>query len=149
MNSNRIDKFSDDYRFLSNFWPCDVYAWPTVEHAYQASKTQNLNERQLIMQCPTPGQAKRAGQHVTLRPDWNKLRIPIMIGLLRMKFGLVNPLLRELLLMTKDAELIEGNKWGDVYWGVSNGIGENNLGKLLMVVRKEIQVMLEGTNVYT
>ena len=147
--TNRIATFSGDYRFLSNFWPCDVYGWPTVEHAYQASKTIDLSERQLIMQCPTPGQAKRAGQHVTLRPDWNNLRIPIMIGLLRMKFGLVNPLLRELLLMTKDAELIEGNKWGDVYWGVSNGIGENNLGKLLMVVRKEIQVMLEGTNVYT
>jgi predicted NAD-dependent protein-ADP-ribosyltransferase YbiA (DUF1768 family) len=32
-------------------------------------------------------------------------------------------------------ELIEGNWWGDTYWGVCNGVGENHLGKLLMKIR--------------
>jgi predicted NAD-dependent protein-ADP-ribosyltransferase YbiA (DUF1768 family) len=46
------------------------------------------------------------------------------------------------LIATKDAELIEGNNWGDVIWGCVRGpgdewIGENNLGKLLMKLRQE------------
>jgi hypothetical protein len=32
--------------------------------------------------------------------------------------------------------LIEGNTWGDTFWGVCNGVGENNLGKTLMNVRE-------------
>ena len=46
-----------------------------------------------------------------------------------------NPKLAEMLLATEDAILIEGNTWGDKFWGVCNGVGENNLGKVLMYVR--------------
>jgi hypothetical protein len=42
-----------------------------------------------------------------------------------------------LLLATGDMELIEDNDWDDTYWGVCNGAGENNLGKLLMKIRAE------------
>lgn len=37
-----------------------------------------------------------------------------------------------------DAELIEGNTWGDRIWGVCDGVGENRLGKILMRVRAEM-----------
>lgn len=50
-----------------------------------------------------------------------------------------------MLINTGDAELIEGNSWGDTFWGECNGIGENNLGKILMKIRKEI-VDLENLN---
>ena len=40
---------------------------------------------------------------------------------------------------TGDAELIEGNNWGDTFWGVCNGVGENHLGKLLMARRAQLR----------
>ena len=46
-----------------------------------------------------------------------------------------NPHLKELLLATGTAELIEGNTWNDTYWGVCNGKGKNMLGKTLMDCR--------------
>ena len=39
---------------------------------------------------------------------------------------------------TEDMELIEGNSWGDTFWGVCDGVGENNLGKVLMRVRDRL-----------
>ena len=44
--------------------------------------------------------------------------------------------LQKKLIDTGDAELIEGNWWGDKFWGVCEGEGENHLGKLLMEVRE-------------
>ena len=57
--------------------------------------------------------------------------------LLRSKFS--DPELAEALLATGDAELVEGNTWGDPFWGVYKGKGENMLGRLLMEVRGEIR----------
>ena len=50
-----------------------------------------------------------------------------------------DPYLREMLLDTGDEELIEGNWWGDQYWGVCNGVGKNRLGNILMLIRKNIR----------
>ena len=64
-----------------------------------------------------------------------------MRSLLAQKFRLGSPLgLR--LLATGDAELIEGNTWGDRYWGIVNGAGENRLGTLLMDRRAELRAAL-------
>ena len=43
-----------------------------------------------------------------------------------------------MLAATEDKLLIEGNTWGDVEWGVSNGKGKNLLGMILMQVREKI-----------
>ena len=43
---------------------------------------------------------------------------------------LQHPHLIEMLLQTGDEELVEGNKWGDRFWGVCKGKGENHLGKI-------------------
>ena len=43
--------------------------------------------------------------------------------------------LRSQLLATEDAYLEETNHWGDTYWGVCKGVGENMLGKILMMAR--------------
>jgi len=59
------------------------------------------------------------------------------LKLVRKKFEI--PVLREALLDTGNAKLVEGNYWGDVEWGVCRGKGKNKLGKILMKVRKEIQ----------
>lgn len=59
-----------------------------------------------------------------------------MEDLLRQKFSKTP--LRRLLLATGEAELIEGNTWGDTYWGVCHGVGQNHLGCLLMKIRGEL-----------
>lgn len=137
---NTIESFTDDYQFLSNFWPADValdgVKYATVEHAYQAAKTIIPEEREWIRGQPSAGRAKRAGKDITLRPNWNEVKVPIMEDLLRQKF--THPELKQLLLDTEDKTLIEGNDWGDIFWGICNGVDENMLGKLLMQIRKEI-----------
>ncbi len=135
-----ITKFNEYYRFLSNFWPVkitiDDVDYPTVEHAFQAMKTLSKLERSIISSLSTPGQAKRYGRTVPLRPQWEEMKVGIMLCLLRQKFH--DPVLQKKLLDTGAVELIEGNNWGDTFWGVCNGAGGNVLGVLLMKVRKEI-----------
>ena len=134
-----IDSFEGEYRFLSNFYPSrvelDGVDYPTVEHAFQAAKTDVLLIRETIRNNPSPAIAKRIGKTVPLRGDWEQVKLSVMENLLRQKFS-VEPLKSKLLATTGD--LVEGNWWGDVYWGVCRGMGQNNLGKLLMKIRENI-----------
>ena len=138
----RIGEFNGNWQFLSNFYPVNISMdggwYKSVEHAYQAAKTTKLDERVAIMRAPNPASAKRLGQDVTLRSDWEQQKLGIMLMLLRQKFYTV-PELAEQLLATEDAELVEGNTWGDRFWGVCRGSGKNHLGKLLMQVRDELK----------
>lgn len=130
-----IDSFSGEYRFLSNFY-ADPHGGLSVEHYYQARKTEDIEEADAILNANTPGEAKRLGRKATLRPDWDDIKDDVMLILLWRKF--CHEPLRTRLLETGDQELIEGNTWGDTYWGVCNGKGKNMLGKLLMKVRDEL-----------
>ena len=136
-----IDRFDGEYFFLSNFsespFRIDYILFHTMEHYFQANKEDNQNDYLHIAYAPTPGEAKRLGRKIQLRPDWEKIKDSVMLTGLRKKFA--DPELRNLLLATGDEELIEGNYWGDTYWGVCNGVGQNKLGKLLMQVREEIK----------
>ena len=49
-----------------------------------------------------------------------------------------NELLRQRLKETGTAYLIEGNTWGDTFWGKVDSKGENHLGLILMDVREEL-----------
>jgi hypothetical protein len=126
---------------MSNFVECSVdfegINFPSTEHAYVAAKTLDLELRKEISQVNTAGQVKRLGRALTLRPDWEEIKIDLMHDLLMQKFA--REPFKSLLLSTKDSYLEETNHWGDVVWGVSNGVGENNLGKLLMKIRKDLQ----------
>jgi ribA/ribD-fused uncharacterized protein len=138
---NSILQFQGEYRWLSNFWPASVEydgeVYSSVECAYQAAKTLDLEKRKLI-QAQTAGMAKKIGKGLIVRKDWNEIKIGVMLALLRQKF-LNDPKLGERLLATGDRELIEGNWWGDTFWGVCRGFGENRLGKLIMSVREELK----------
>lgn len=138
-----IKVFDGQYSFLSNFSPSPIFlsgfVWPTVEHYFQAMKTDNLTIQQEIRALATPGQTKKAGRKVVLRPDWDQVRLSVMAVALREKFK--HPSLREQLLDTGERHLEEGNWWGDTFWGVCRGKGQNNLGKLLMRIREEISRM--------
>jgi len=129
-----IDSFTGEHRFLSNFWPVDIeylgVIYPSVEHAYQASKTNDPEERKLILQAKTAGIAKRLGKFLIIRPDWDNVKVPIMHHLVWKKFQ--NKELNDLLQATGDCDLVEGNTWNDTFWGICNGQGKNHLGKILM-----------------
>lgn len=134
----KIAGFQGEYRFLSNFYhaPLTVIGIPYLnsEAAYQASKTTDLDVR-TSFSTVDPSTAKKMGRSIHLREDWNLvLKLEMMELCLRAKF-MCNPLLREQLFLTGDAELEETNNWGDTFWGVSRGKGENYLGKLLMEIR--------------
>lgn len=137
----KIDSFSGDNRWLSNFWPATIEyegdSYRSVECAYQAAKTDDKKERTAIRLAAKSGDAKRLGRTVTIRPDWDKQKVHVMYELLQQKFS-VEPL-RGKLIATGDSELIEGNHWHDTFWGVCNGRGENWLGRLLMRVRDELK----------
>lgn len=143
---NKIETFSGDFHFLSNFHPAPLLfggiLYRTSEHAYQASKSINDNTRINISTLSTPGKAKKYGKSVKLRSDWDEVKLEIMEAIVCAKF-VQNPLLKEKLLATDDMELEEGNTWGDTYWGICNGEGQNHLGKILMKVRKDLNTNTE------
>lgn len=134
---NKIDSFRGKYDFLSNFYNSPItyedITYPTVEHFFQAMKTLDRDKRLSIALAATPGAAKRMGRKVTLRPNWEAIKDSIMKIGLELKFS--DRELREKLEATKGYYLEEGNDWGDRYWGVYRGEGENHLGRLLMEVR--------------
>jgi len=147
-----------EYAFLSNFYPSKLelthlyldkvstepLLYSTVEHAYQASKTFNLEERESIRMASNPGASKRLGRHCALREDWEDIKYDVMLDLLRKKFSNDNPELMKKLINTGDSHLVEGNTWHDNNFGVCvciecGSVGKNMLGKLLMKVRDEIK----------
>ena len=138
MPTKPIDSFTGPYRFLSNFFiePDGTH----VEGEYQAAKTIPSSDALLKL---SPGQAKVTGRRLKLRRDWEYVKKGVMYNLVRDKFA-DHPALADALIYTGDAELIEGNYWGDTFWGVCNGIGDNHLGKILMEVRERLVVIKFG-----
>jgi ribA/ribD-fused uncharacterized protein len=144
-----ITAFTGDHAFLSNFHPhpltIDGVTYPTAEHAFQAAKTHDPAVKQAIADKPTPAQVKRAGGKragslVTgdlFRTDWEGIKLSVMRDILRLKFA--DPALRQALLATGEAPLVEGNAWNDTFWGVCRGRGQNHLGRLLEEVREEVR----------
>lgn len=144
-----IAEFQEEYRFLSNFWSVVVHfegrKYPSVENAYQAAKTIITSERHKF-QMSTPGQAKRLGKKITLRADWDSVKLGIMRELIIEKFKHVD--LNEMLMATGETTLIEGNRWHDNFWGDCKccGIGQNHLGEILMSVRGGFKYLQEFFN---
>lgn len=140
-----ITTFTDEHRFLSNFFPSrfevrrfgKMWTVRTVEHPFQGMKTRDVHEWRRVLECSTPGRAKRMGRRVTMREEWDEIKVEVMRSLLVTKFSI--PMLGDALVATGDRELIEGNSWGDTFWGVCDGVGENHLGRLLMEVRSQIK----------
>lgn len=155
-----ITHFETNYRWLSNFYPCEIVyqrvVFPSSEHAYQAAKTLDMNSRVAIAHLPTPGDAKKMGQNVVMRPDWNEVKMQVMEDILRLKFPKEpgpsmgwTSVLTQKLIATGDAELIEGNWWHDNTWGqcscakCKDITGQNLLGKVLMKIREDLKILVE------
>lgn len=138
---NVLDSFRGENAFLSNFFQCPVryegLLYRSSEHAYQAAKTLNMHAREVFTLADmTPAMAKHLGQALSIRPNWDKIKLVIMADILAAKFSDFQ--LKKMLLETGEAELIEGNEWGDTYWGICRGKGSNFLGKMLMELRNKL-----------
>ena len=142
-----IDTFDGDFAWLSNFYHSPFsdgeFTYPTMEHYFQAAKTLSMEEFCDIVAASTPGQAKRLGRKVQLRPDWEHVKEQVMLTGVRLKFS-QDPVLREKLIATGDEFLEEGTLWHDNEWGncrcanCAHITGRNKLGKILMQVRDEL-----------
>jgi ribA/ribD-fused uncharacterized protein len=153
---DHIDRFEHRWAFLSNFHPSPIWVddrlWPSVEHAYQAAKTDNPNWQERIRNEPSPKEAKWYGKRFPPREDWEEIKLQVMADLVGVKFApgtaMANDLLR-----TQEARLTEGNWWHDNYWGVCLGCsrhvgpadGQNWLGRLLMRQRDVLRRTLIAT----
>lgn len=139
-----VTDFHDErYRFLSNFQQArieyDGLVFGNAEAAFQAQKCMSEAEKAQFTNLG-PGKSKGVGRRVRLRPDWEEVKLDVMEGVVRAKFT-QNPGLAERLLATGDKVLVEGNRWGDTFWGVDarTGQGQNHLGRILMRVRDELR----------
>ena len=135
----KIDSFRGKYNFLSNMYQRTFFEhgilYKSVEHYFQSHKTVDAHERDKIRCAKTPMDAKRLGRKCRLRSHWEFIKDDMMEEAIRLKFKSED--LRAKLIATHPCELVEGNYWGDTYWGVCNGRGQNKLGMLLMKIRNE------------
>lgn len=134
---------TDAYSEFSNFAPYGVEMegawWPTVEHYFQAQKFEYPAYRDKIRKANRPKDAKALGltRKLPLRSDWEAVKEEIMYAAVAKKF-MTHATLKELLLSTGDAAIIE-NAPMDYFWGAGqDGTGQNKLGKILMRVRSEL-----------
>lgn len=136
-DDKNIKGFFGEYRWLSNFYACEVWfdglMYPSTEAAYQAAKTLDIELRKPFTQM-SHRNAKKGGSLLPLRPDWEQVKTEIMAAIVFDKFYRDRDL-RKKLVDTGTKYLEESNHWGDRIWGVCNLKGENRLGKILMRVR--------------
>ncbi|HEY0696754.1 MAG TPA: NADAR domain-containing protein [Micromonospora sp.] len=144
-----IDEFRGSWAFLSNFHPAPLrwegVTYPTSEHAFNAGKTLDMGRREWIAAAPMPGEAKRRGRSVQLRPGWDEyVRYRVMAEVLRAKFTCRQARVQALL-STGGATLSEGTMWHDNVWGDCRcgrpscaEPGLNHLGRLLMNLRTHL-----------
>lgn len=139
-----ITRFAGKYLPFSAFWEGGLLL-PTLEHHFHACKTYDLEEQDSVMCQGTPREAKAAGQNVTMRQEWDdpdqEARLRVMYGLNVIKFS--QPELQDLLLSTGRRDLLHGNAHRDKFWGVVSHsgvwVGENYLGRMLMMIREQLR----------
>lgn len=138
-----IDWFREEYEFLSNFYPAKLVfegiVYDNSESAYQAQKLADPDARKQFA-YRYADEAKRMGLKVDIREDWEQVKLELMRKIVEAKFT-QNPLLARRLVETGNRHLMEGNYWGDTYWGIDlhTRKGENHLGQLLMELRERFQ----------
>ena len=144
-----IDNFNGYFEFLNNEFPTPVYydgrIYKSVSHAFQAARSQEQHIREKIVRADTIMEMYEIAAKVEDPPDWIKIRLKIMETLVRDKFRR-NKELREKLRATENRNLV--NSYGDastsnLFWGIVEGKGQNQLGRILESVRSDIHQNIE------
>lgn len=148
-----VPRFDGEYFFLSNFYESEFtwrnWTFPTGEHAFQAAKTFFTTEAtkldtlssqfEKIRTAPTPAKAKYFGRSVPLDvKTWDDVKVQYMREIVHARFAGTQGLAGQLI-NTGAMLLVEGNDWGDSFWGrcLKDGkmVGLNTLGTILMEER--------------
>ena len=129
----------DNFAAFSLEW--NGILWPTLEHAYQAAKFEDDSIIQRIKKARSPYEAKsivREKEFASkVSPDWNSRKVATMKALMQCKVG-QHSLIKEILLGTQKAQLVEDSPF-DSFWGTGpNGDGKNMIGLLWMEIRDEL-----------
>lgn len=147
MSDKKVINFystKDAYGCFSNFSRHKIFlkdkSWKTTEHYFQAQKFAGTSHEEELRLADSPMEVAKMGRDRKrpLRKDWETVKDDIMREALKAKFTQHEDL-REILLETKDAELVEHTK-NDSYWADGgDGKGKNMLGILLMELREEFK----------
>ena len=135
-----INSFTNEYYFLSNYsdseFVYDGIQYQNAESAFQSQKCANKEDRKQFSKLNST-EARKLGRKVSLRKDWESVKVNEMRKIVKEKF-LQNPDLQKKLIETNSEYLEEGNPWGDRLWGTVDGCGANLLGQILMELRDEL-----------
>ena len=138
------DGFRKEYSFLSNMYKRPVMyrgvECSCAETAYQLAKiidTDIWEEYKDVFPMLSGKDAKEVGNCIPLDGSWENKKIKVMEEVLRAKF-INDDLMKYYLKQTEGILLVEYNAWGDNFWGIYRGSGQNMLGQLLMELRREI-----------
>ena len=119
----------------------DGVLYSTVEHAYQAAKF--LDSAPQVAKDIVESYSAHDAQKIAYankdkqRKDWEEVKLKIMERLLRLKLE-QNPYVRKKLLQTVNYLICEDSP-KDSFWGIGpNRDGRNELGKLWMKLRDEL-----------
>jgi hypothetical protein len=136
-------KVKEQFGCFSNFaaYPVELdgKVWPTSEHYFQAQKFAGTEFEEEIRRVKSPMIAARMGRDRSkpLRADWERVKDEVMPRAVLAKFT-QHAELRDTLLATGDAMLVEHTR-NDSYWGDGgDGRGRNMLGRILVSVREEL-----------
>ena len=151
-----ITSFLGAYGCFSNFFKREItvneITYGSSEAAYQSFKSFDEDIRKSFSNLE-PADAKKAGRSLPIRYDWDAVKQAVMKDILRIKFSA--PDLKNVLLGTSDALIVEGNRWHDNKWGnchcgreACDFVGENMLGEILMELRDDfLEEIFQGASV--
>ena len=146
---DRIDNFNGYFDFLNNEYSCPVFykglLYKSISHGYQAARSDKQHIREKIALADTAIELYDIASKIEDPENWIKVRLLVMEILLRDKFRR-NKDLRERLKATANRDLI--NAYADltlsnIFWGVVDNKGQNNLGRLLEEIRDDCNKNLE------
>lgn len=150
-NMNEIEFDADEYQTelypLENFAPygliIDNLYFPTAEHAFQYFKFIGTNEEisEKIRLALSPNEAREIARENKKKriSNWKEYKYDVMDEVIGIKVN-QNPIVKEVLLNTRDLLIAEYCIDEDTDWGIDkNNKGNNHLGKSLMKVRENIR----------
>jgi ribA/ribD-fused uncharacterized protein len=132
-----FSNFSSFMLFWKGEW------WMSSEHVYHSEKFTDESIKDEIRNARSAHDAFKIGQQYKekRRSDWDIVKVGIMKDILRAKVA-QHPYVKKKLIDSGNRELIE-DSWRDNFWGWGpNKDGQNQLGKLWMEVRSELNTGL-------
>ncbi len=140
----KIEGFSGYFEFMSNDFPAEVFyqghIYSNVSYAYHAARAPNEKMRNIIQKSPTLNSMYDIAKTFDEPKDWAFRQLKVMESLVRDKFRRSREL-REKLQATGERELVNvmtADEDNAGFWGVVGNKGQNQLGRVLEQIRKDI-----------